>query len=105
MTEEQITVTLTKHQEEIGSLKHRVDDLEHLTQAVHELSLSVRELAINVSSNNERMDSYEMRLRQQGERIGELEKKPARQWDKLMGVLLTALASGIIGYLLSNMGM
>lgn len=104
MTDEQIAVALAEIKKEIGSLKHRVDDLEDLTKAINELSMSVRELAINVSSNNERMDSYEMRLRQQGERIGELEKKPARQWDKLMGVLLTALASGIIGYLLSNIG-
>ena len=105
MTDEQIAVALAEIKKEIGSLKHRVDDLEDLTKAINELSMSVRELAITVSNNNERMDSYEMRLKQQGERIGELEKKPSKQWDKLTGAIITVLVGGIIGYFLSNMGM
>ena len=37
MTNEEITIKLTKHHEEIGSLKHRVDDIEEIVKAVNDL--------------------------------------------------------------------
>lgn len=102
MTNEDIAVSLAEHEKEIGSLKHRIDEVEELTHAVNEVALSVRELAVNVSNVNNRMERYEDSLRSQGQRIGELEKKPAKRWDSLATTILTALASGIVGYMLSN---
>ena len=102
MTDEEIVIMLTEHKNELGSLKHRVDDLEEIVEAINELAVSVRELAVTVSNNNERMEGYERRFEQQGRRIGDLEKKPAKQWDNLVGVIITAVASGIVGFMLSN---
>lgn len=102
MTNEEIAVALAEHGKEIGSLKHRVDEVEELTHAVSELAISVRELAVNVSNTSVRMERYEESLRMQGVRIGELEKKPSKRWDSLTTVIITALASGIIAYILSN---
>lgn len=102
MTDEKVAVTLAEHEKEIGSLKHRMKDVEELAQAINELAISVRELAINVSNTSKRMERYENSLRSQGERIGELEKQPAQRWNTLMTVIITALASGIITYILSS---
>ena len=102
MTNEEIAVSLTEHEVEIESLKRRVSEVEALTRSINELAGSVRELAITVSNNNERMNSYEDRLKHQGERIGAIEKQPAKKWENLSTVIVTALASGIVGFILSN---
>lgn len=102
MTDEEIAVALTEARKDIGSLKHRVEDLEELTHSINELAISVKELATQVSNNNSRMDSYERSLNLMGERIGELEKKPAKQWDTLINVVITALVSGVIGFFISS---
>lgn len=102
MTNTEIAVAIEGHNKEIASLKHRVEDLEEIVTAINELAVSVRELAITVTNNNERMEGYERRFERQGERIGELEKKPAKRWDSLTNVIITALASGVIGFVLSN---
>lgn len=102
MTDVEIAVSIAEHEKEIGSLKHRVADLEEIVDAINELAVSVRELAITVTNNNERMEGYERRFERQGERIGELEKKPAKRWDSLTNVVITALVSGVIGFVLSN---
>ena len=103
MTDVEIAVSIAEHEKEIESLKHRVGDLEEIVDAINGLAVSVRELAITVTNNNERMEGYERRFERQGERIGELEKKPAKRWDSLTNVIITALASGVIGFVLSNM--
>lgn len=102
MTNEEIAVSLTEHEMEIEVLKHRLSEVEALTRSISELAASVRELAVTVSNTNERMNGYEERLKNQGERIGELERNPAKKWENLSTVIVTALASGIVGFILSN---
>lgn len=102
MSNEEVAVMLAEHGKEIGSLKHRVDDVEELVHAVNELALSVKELAGSVSYTKDRMDHYEESLKNQGERIGELEKKPSKRWDLLVTTIITALASGGITLILSK---
>lgn len=114
MTDEEVAVALTEHDHEIGSLKHRVDGVEELVHATNELAMSVRELTVNVANNSnqtERLEDrlrvqsehYEERLKAQGERIGELEKKPSKRWDLLMTTIITAIASGVVGFMVSNL--
>lgn len=95
MTNEDIAIELTKHTEEIGSLKHRVSELEDLTDTIHKLALSVNELAVNMKNMIREQEI-------QGQRIATLEQKPAKRYDTIVTVIITALVSGIITYILSN---
>ena len=95
MTNEDIAIELTKHTEEIGSLKHRVSELEDLTDTIHKLALSVNELAVNMKNMIREQEN-------QGQRIATLEQKPAKRYDTIVTVIITALVSGIITYILSN---
>lgn len=103
MTDEQVAIKLTEHGKEIGSLKHRMDDMESLAESIKELAISVNGLSINVSASCDRMERYEDSLRMQGERIGELEKKPAKRWDLVITTIITAIASGAITYIFSGL--
>ena len=102
MTNEEIAASIRAYEVEIESLKRRISEVEALTRSINELAGSVKELAVTVSNNNERMNSYEDRLKHQGERIGDLEKNPAKKWENLSGVIVAAMASGIVGFMLSN---
>lgn len=95
MTQEEIAVKFTEHHKEIGSLKHRVDGLEEKTDVIQELALSVNELAIN-------MKAMLAEQEKQGKKIESLESVPAKRWDTVQTVIITALASGLITYILTR---
>lgn len=103
MSNEEVAVTLAEHGKEIGSLKHRVDDVENIVHAVNELAVSVGKLAENVSSTNNRMDRYEESQKEQGKRIGALEKKPSERWNTVVTVIITAVVSGVVTYMISGL--
>ena len=102
MTDEEIAVTIAEQKKEIGSLKHRVDELEENTDTIQKLTLSVQELAFNIQEMVKEQERYSKAQERAFERINALEEKPAKRWDSLTTVIITALASGIITYILSN---
>ena len=102
MTDEEVLVKLTKHEEEIGSLKYRVKEVEEQYELIQELTLSVQKLALNIQSMVKEQERYSKAQERIFQRIESLESKPAKRWDTLTTVIITALASGIITYILSN---
>ena len=103
MTNEEIIIAITKHREEIGSLKHRLNDIEELCKSVNGLAISVTELAMSVSNTNSRLDGFERSLRSQGERIGEIEKKPAKKWETVVSTLLTTIVGALAGLVVAKL--
>lgn len=102
MTNEDIAVKLAEHNKEIGSLKYRVNDLEEQTNIIQELALSVKELAINMQSMIKEQERAAKVQEKATQRIDDLEKRPAKKWDTLTSVIITAIVSGVIGYILSG---
>ena len=96
MEDEKVAVKIAEHEKEIGSLKHRVRDLEEDNNVIHRLAISVNELANNMKSMLKEQEK-------QGVRIEILEKQPAKRWDTLVTVTLTALTSAIVGYALASL--
>jgi len=105
MTNEEVAVALAEHKKEIGSLKHRMDDVEDIIRAVNTLAISVKELAVNVANSNERMDNHEQSLKSQGERIGELEKKPAKRWEGIVDKIILSVVAALVGFALASLGL
>ena len=102
MEEQDIAVKLAEHGKEIGSLKHRVDDLEEQTQVIQELALSVKELAINMQSMIKEQERYRKTQERIFSRIEVLENEPAKHWNTLTTVIITALVSGLVGYIVTT---
>lgn len=96
MTQEELAVKFTEHHGEIGSLKHRVSNLEDKTDAIQELVVSVKELSIT-------MKSMLTEQEKQGKRIENLESVPSNRWNTFVTVVITALVSGVITYLLTTL--
>ena len=102
MTNEEIAVQLAEHEKEIGSIKHRVNELEKVTDTIQSLTVSVKELAFNIEMLVKDHERYSSAQERAFKKINALEAKPAKRWDTLATVVITALASGIITFMLSN---
>lgn len=76
------------------SNQHRIDHMEEQMQSVHELALGVKEIAINTKNIAEEQ-------KKQGTRLDALEAKPVKRYDTIVTVVLTAIASGLVGAAIS----
>ena len=91
MTDEEIAVTLTRHEQYMKSTAHRVDDLEEQQKETRALVRSVDKLAQSVESMVKEQE-------RQGKQIDALEasrKDTAKYW---LRTILAAIATGLIGY-------
>ena len=75
----------------------RIELLEDNVREIGALTLSVHELATSV----ERMVKEQER---QGQRLETLEGRDGAKWRKLMGYIVSALAAGVVGFLLAQIG-
>lgn len=105
MTDEEVAIRLTDHENEIGSLKHRLTKQEEQTEIIQSLVLSVNKLAYSVESMvNEQ--------KAQGERLKELEDEPRKQWSNakrtlfnaILGALGSAIGIGLIYLMVNGIG-
>lgn len=70
--------------------------IEELERNIATLSKLVTELATLQKTNAQTQAEHEKRIRA-------LELQPAGKWDKLQNTVVTAIASGLVGYMLSNL--
>ena len=99
MNQEQITIQLTAHEHEIGSLKHRMKHVESQVEAINKLTASVENLAISVQQM--------LRVqKEQGGRLLRLEGKPEREARymrrEVIKACISALAGAVITVLLTK---
>ena len=76
--------------EENERQNHRISILETGQAQINELVSSVKVLAVN-------MDTMSKELAKQGDRLAEIEGKPAKRWETVVACILT----GIVGFLLN----
>ena len=76
--------------EENTRQNHRISILETGQAQINELVSSVKVLAVN-------METMSKELSKQGDRLAEIEGKPAKRWETIIACILT----GIFGFLLN----
>lgn len=104
MEEVEIAVSIAEHGKEIGSLKHRMNEVEKIILSIHELALSVEKLASNINDMIKNQEKYETSLRDQGRRIGELEKADGEKWKSMVKTVLAVVVTGVIGFMMAKIG-
>lgn len=79
-------------EEENKRQNHRIGELENAVKQIAELVTSVKILATQ-------MEAMATEQKKQGDRLEEIEKKPAKRWD----VVITGALSAIVGALMAAM--
>lgn len=69
------------------SVHRRLDNLEGLVESVHIIATETKAMREDVNI----LDS----------RVGEIESKPAKRFDSIINMILTAIISGAVGYLMA----
>lgn len=75
---------------------HRITELETAVKQIAELVSSVKVLAAN-------MENMAKEQAKQGERLEEIEKKPAKRWDVVITGALSAIVGALMAALMSGM--
>lgn len=94
MTQESVTIQLTAHEHEIGSLKHRMAHVESQVEAINKLTASVENLALSVQ------EMLRVQKEQSG-RILRLECRPEREARSLRREVIKAGISALVGALIT----
>jgi beta-lactamase regulating signal transducer with metallopeptidase domain len=99
VTDEAIAVRLENHEQEIKSLKHRMDEREEKDKTLSELTTSVRTLAVN-------MEYMAKEQQKQGERLERLEHEPTDEYKHykrlIIGCIITTVIGTVLGAILAN---
>lgn len=93
MTNEEIAVTLKDHENEIKSLKHRMNEREEKDKTLSDLATSVKTLAVN-------MEYMAKEQQKQGERLERLEHEPVEDFKHYKRVVFGCLITGVLGTVL-----
>nr|DAI21180.1 MAG TPA: Hemolysin [Caudoviricetes sp.] len=95
MNEVEMEHRLTAVEKLAGSNKHRIDEAEENNKALQDLSKSVAVMAEQMKTMNSKVDSMDTAVKQ-------LQAVPAKRWDALIAVILSALVTGIVGIVLGK---
>ena len=91
MTQEEIAVSIAKHENRIRVSEKRIEDLEEQEKANQELALSVQKLAISV-------EQMCKELTLQGERLRALEAEPADRWRDVTKQIITLIVAALVSF-------
>ena len=95
MTNEEIAVKLQDHENEIKSLKHRMQDQEEKEKSLTDLTTSVRTLAVN-------MEYMAKEQQKQGERLERLEKEPSEKSKFIQKNVISCLITSAITIVITS---
>ena len=83
---------------EDGRLNKRLSIVEEDLKNIKELTASVEKLAVN-------MENMMKIQEKQGKRLETLENRDGEMWRKVVGYILTAVISVVVGFVFSRIGM
>ena len=89
---------VTRHTEQIKTCFNQIDEPRSMAESVHKLAPTVEILALELKSTNKKMD----KLTQE---VEEIKEKPAKRWDSVVGIFITAVATAIVTFLLTRLGL
>lgn len=111
---------LTRVEESTKSSHHRIDTLESNQREIHNLALSVNSVAQSVQSMAKNLEELgtrvcsieqrpaavldDDRVTRIEERLSEIEQKPAKDWDRLRWMIISAVVSFVAGATAAHFG-
>ena len=86
---------LTAGEQSVKSAHKRIDSLHDMSTSIKDLAVATAQIATETKALREDYATAD-------ERISSLESKPLKKYEMIGNAIITALCSGIAGYLLSN---
>ena len=93
--DEKYLLELSETSQRCKSNSHRIDELETEAKTNRDLIISVKELATEMKHMRGEMNDY-------NERLKELEKKPAKRYEQVVGLIITRYRNSYTGFFISQ---
>ncbi len=88
MTNEEIVERITAVEQAVKSAQHQIDEMKELINSIHELASEVRFMRTDINKMQTDID--------------EIKAKPTKRYELILTTIITALTSGIIGFVISS---
>lgn len=89
---------VTRHTEQIKTAFNQIGETKMIAESVHKLANTVELLVHEQKNTNKKVDKVI-------NDVEEIKEKPANHWNTLITVVLTAIVSGFITYMFTQLGM
>ena len=85
---------LTASESSIKSAHHRIDELQETHKTIKDLAIATTQIASEVKALREDYNKADAEIQ-------ELKGKPVKRYETVVTTLITAICSGVVGYLIS----
>lgn len=97
-------VPRSEYMERIGRSDDRMREFDRRLVKVEEFGEKLQSMAISLQGMVVTLQSMQAEQKEQGERLKKIEEEPADKWNKLIGTVITVLATAAITWMLSKGG-
>jgi uncharacterized protein YoxC len=98
---------LSATRENLNAVNTRIHDINRVLEGIHLLATNVETLALQVKTLTQKLERSVEKLEasqaSQGERIGNLEKKPAARWESLVTQVIGLVVSAVVGFFIAKL--
>ena len=94
MEDNKVIEELAVHDTKIKSLERRVTLCEETNKSLNALTQSIAKMDVTLTNTNETVKELK-------ENVSELKDKPTKKWDTLTTAIITAIAGGLVGFILA----
>ena len=90
MTFDEVALISERHEMQIKSLQHQINDIKEVTKEIKTMNETLIVLTEELKHTNNTLKSYD-------DRLDTLEVMPKNRWNTLVNAALTAVVSGLVG--------
>ncbi len=87
-------------EESVKSAHHRIDEVQENQKLLMEMNSSIKALAEQSKGQKEDMQEFKKDIKEDINEVKndvkDLKEKPAKRWDLIMTVIITAIVSGLV---------
>lgn len=94
---------LTELEQRSKSNSHRIDKLEPIVEEIHTMSNTMVQLVQEVKHTNEAVSTIDKKVDRMDSRVDEMEKAPAKKWDKVKDKLIDLVLGAMVGFLITGL--
>lgn len=98
ITRFEVDERLKRVDDENNRQNHRIDKLEKIADQLADMAASIKAMVVT-------MQSMQKEQERQGERLDDIERKPADNWNQLVYTLIAMLATAAVTYMMTKGGM
>lgn len=102
MNEIEIEHRITEVEQRTKSNSHRLDKLEPIVEEIHTMSNTMVQLVQEVKHTNEAVSTIDKKVDRMDSRVDEMEKAPAKKWDKVKDKLIDLVLGAVVGFLIAG---